>query len=91
MLHVLFQVFFTFVPYYLIAYPSYCSVWKAAGIIALGIGATILEYEVDRQKELFRTTGGNCKIWGKPAKFLVLYIVFYICIFATLNNVGSNP
>ena len=31
-----------------------------------------MNYRVDYEKQLFRTTKGNCRLWGKPAKSLAV-------------------
>ncbi len=65
------QTLYTFSGYFLVAHPSRLSRSEAAGVLALGLAAILLNYAVDAQKEAFRTTGGKCHIWGRPAKFLV--------------------
>lgn len=42
----------------------------AAAILLMGIGGYALFRSVNNQKYLVRRTNGDCKIWGKPAKYM---------------------
>ena len=46
---------------------------EAAAILMFGCVAILLNYMVDLQKEKFKAGGGQCHIWGRPAKFVVSY------------------
>jgi 7-dehydrocholesterol reductase len=45
---------------------------EAAAILLFGCVAILLNYMVDLQKEKFKAGGGQCHIWGRPAKFLAV-------------------
>ena len=47
---------YTFPSYYLVAQPSQCGWFGASIILFLGITSIYFNYDVDRQKELFRTS-----------------------------------
>jgi len=64
------QVFYTFSAYYMVHHQPKTSVAESMAILVFGILAILFNYVTDRQKELFRATGGKCHIWGRPAKFL---------------------
>ena len=57
---------------------------EAAAIFLFGCVAILLNYMVDLQKEKFKAGGGQCHIWGRPAKFVVsfmlltLYVYFFL-------------
>lgn len=53
---------------YLLYHPVHLSTPYAICVLTLGILAYILLRSANQQKDRFRRTGGNCKIWGKPAK-----------------------
>ena len=44
-------------------------VWTAT-LLLVGLGGVYINYEADRQKQEFRQSKGNCRIWGKKAKGL---------------------
>jgi len=64
------QVFYTFSAYFMVSNQPKTSVAESMAILVFGILAILFNYITDRQKELFRATGGKCHIWGRPAKFL---------------------
>jgi len=64
------QVFYTFSAYFMVNNQPKTSVAESMAILVFGCLAVLFNYITDRQKELFRTTGGKCHIWGRPAKFL---------------------
>lgn len=53
---------------YLARYPVSLSGFHAMAILATGVSGYILFRSVNHQKDLVRRTGGNCKLWGLPAK-----------------------
>eukprot|EP00088_Acartia_fossae_P040461 TRINITY_DN42142_c0_g1_i1.p1 TRINITY_DN42142_c0_g1~~TRINITY_DN42142_c0_g1_i1.p1 ORF type:complete len:211 (+),score=3.51 TRINITY_DN42142_c0_g1_i1:295-927(+) len=64
------QVFYTFSAYFLVQNPSKVSNNGAIVIFLFGLGSLFLNYYADYQKELFKTTKGDCIIFGKKAKFI---------------------
>ena len=71
------QIFYTFTSLFMVGHPSKISNFAAFAILIYGLISIMLNYAVDRQKEVFRTNNGKCHIWGRPAKFLVsaLYLI----------------
>ena len=65
------QIFYTFTSLFMVGHPSKISNFAAFAILIYGLISIMLNYAVDRQKEVFRTNNGKCHIWGRPAKFLV--------------------
>ena len=59
----------------MVGHPSKTNVMEAAAILMFGCVAILLNYIADLQKEKFRTSGGQCYIWGRPAKFVVSIIL----------------
>ena len=52
---------------------------EAAAILMFGCVAILFNYMADLQKEKFRTSGGQCYIWGRPAKFVVrVTLLFFL-------------
>ena len=39
--------------------------WSFVATVTFGISMILLNYEADRQRFVFRTTGGKCTIWGR--------------------------
>ena len=44
--------------------------WSCVATILLGIAMILLTYEADRQRLLFRSKNGKCKIWGKEPRII---------------------
>jgi hypothetical protein len=65
------QIFYTHVALFMVGHPSQISNNAAFTIFAYGLVSIILNYAVDRQKEIFRNNNGKCQIWGRPAKYVV--------------------
>ena len=65
------QIFYTFTSLFMVGHPSKISNFAAFAILIYGLISIMLNYAVDRQKEIFRGNNGKCHIWGRPAKFLV--------------------
>lgn len=56
----------------MVAHPSKCGIIESIAIMIVGVLSLLLNYAVDRQKEVFKATkSGKCHIWGRPAKTLV--------------------
>lgn len=54
---------YTFPAYYLVSHETNCNQFTSVVIIILGLISIYFNYEVDSQKELFRTSNGiNCKV-----------------------------
>lgn len=63
--------FYTFTTYYLVNNPANIG-WVFGGIILLlGLWMIWMNYEVDREKEMFKADN-NLEIWGKPAEYLTV-------------------
>ncbi|GAB6028053.1 hypothetical protein CHUAL_002272 [Chamberlinius hualienensis] len=60
--------FYTFASYYLVSHPSLTRDVTNYTFLILGLLSIYINYSIDRQKELFIETKGDCKFWGKPAK-----------------------
>ncbi|ASQ47493.1 phosphatidylethanolamine N-methyltransferase family domain-containing protein [Legionella clemsonensis] len=56
---------------YLVMHPHPLSHWLAISIFAAGTISILINYLADRQRQLVRTTAGNCKIWGKIPRVMV--------------------
>ena len=65
------QIFYTFASLFMVGHPSKISNFAAFAIFIYGLVSIMLNYAVDRQKEIFRENNGKCHIWGRPAKYLV--------------------
>ena len=65
------QIFYTFTSLFMVGHPSKISNFASFAILIYGLISIMLNYAVDRQKEIFRGNNGKCHIWGRPAKFLV--------------------
>lgn len=68
------QIFYTFASMFMVGHPCQVSSFGAIAIFIYGLVSTLLNYAVDRQKEIFRTNNGQCHIWGRPAKYLVSFV-----------------
>ncbi|XP_066290431.1 7-dehydrocholesterol reductase-like isoform X1 [Branchiostoma lanceolatum] len=55
---------------YLVYNPVELSTFHCLAMWMLGLGGYYVFRAVNRQKDLFRRTDGNCLIWGKPPKYL---------------------
>lgn len=62
--------FYTFSSYYLVTHPPQIPTVVAWIIFLSGIGCILLNYQVDYEKEHFRKTDGQCKIWNKQAEYI---------------------
>lgn len=59
---------------YLVLHPVHLSFGWATVLLGLGGFSITINYLADKQRLLTRTTGGNCKIWGKtPITLLAHY------------------
>ncbi|CAG0919249.1 unnamed protein product [Notodromas monacha] len=63
-------VLYTFSSYFMVAHPPLTSPLISLLIFFVGLSAVIINYAVDREKEIFRKTGGECEIRGEPAKYI---------------------
>jgi len=55
---------------FLVQYPSELSFGMAAAIFALSMTGVVLNYLADRERDVFRATNGQCKVWGQTPKFI---------------------
>ena len=56
---------------YLVHHPHHLGMAWSAGIAVLGVGAVMINYFADRQRQVVRATGGECTIWGKKPRLIV--------------------
>jgi 7-dehydrocholesterol reductase len=63
-------VLFTFPTYFFILHVPSISTTTAWIIFVVGSIAIALEYKVDKEKEEFKKTDGNCIIWGSKAHYI---------------------
>merc|ERR1711915_744161 len=66
------QVFYTFSAYFLVAHPTKVSNPGSLVIFFFGLLSVSLNYMADFQKEKFKESGGDCFIWGRKAKSIVV-------------------
>ncbi|XP_053109799.1 7-dehydrocholesterol reductase isoform X2 [Hemicordylus capensis] len=55
---------------YLVYHPVQLAIGNAVGILLLGLVGYYIFRMTNYQKDLFRRTDGNCKIWGKKPKYI---------------------
>uniref|UniRef100_A0A2D4ITG8 7-dehydrocholesterol reductase n=1 Tax=Micrurus lemniscatus lemniscatus TaxID=129467 RepID=A0A2D4ITG8_MICLE len=55
---------------YLVYHPVQLTTSYAVGILLLGLVGYYIFRMTNHQKDLFRRTDGNCKIWGKKPKYI---------------------
>ncbi|KAL0187941.1 hypothetical protein M9458_015040, partial [Cirrhinus mrigala] len=55
---------------YLVYNPVQLATPHAAGVLILGLAGYYIFRSGNHQKDLFRRTEGNCKIWGKKPTFI---------------------
>ncbi|XP_015279913.1 PREDICTED: 7-dehydrocholesterol reductase [Gekko japonicus] len=55
---------------YLVYHPVQLSTGNAVGILLLGLVSYYIFRMTNHQKDLFRRTDGNCKIWGTKPKYV---------------------
>ena len=61
---------YTFHTRFLVQYPSHLSFGVAAGLFVLSMAGVVLNYAADLERDVFRATNGQTKVWGKPPKFI---------------------
>ncbi|KAJ3308271.1 7-dehydrocholesterol reductase [Blyttiomyces sp. JEL0837] len=61
---------YTLQSHFLVRHPIDLSWPYFALTLAVGLGGYYIFRAVNNQKDLVRSTDGNCKIWGKPAKVI---------------------
>ncbi|MCO5558810.1 hypothetical protein L7F22_012397 [Adiantum nelumboides] len=52
---------------YLVNHPITLGSQAALSIFLAGVACIYINYDCDRQRQVFRRTNGKCTIWGKPA------------------------
>lgn len=62
--------FYTYSSYFLVAQPSLLSTQAAIGVAFLGLACVLMNYRVDYEKQLFRTTEGRCQLWGRDVVYM---------------------
>lgn len=55
---------------FLVLHPSGLSFEAAAIIFAVGLAGVALNYAADRERDVFRASGGTALVWGRPAKVI---------------------
>jgi len=63
--------FYTFTSYYLVTNPPIVSDLYSLCVLFAGLLCTYLNYDIDLQKQIFKGTGGECKIWGTKPNYIV--------------------
>jgi 7-dehydrocholesterol reductase len=59
---------------YLVSHPIQLNVWLGLAMLMLGTISILINYLADRQRQLIRSTHGNCKIWRKkPVTTIATY------------------
>ena len=56
---------------YLVHHPHHLGMAWSTGIAVLGVGAVMVNYFADRQRQVVRATGGECTIWRKKPRLIV--------------------
>ena len=56
---------------YLVQHPILLSPLKTILLIIGGLVCVWINYDCDRQRQEFRATDGNCKIWGKSPEYII--------------------
>ncbi|KAJ7531615.1 hypothetical protein O6H91_14G051300 [Diphasiastrum complanatum] len=51
---------------YLVKHPNTLGLSSSLAILFAGLLCIYINYDCDRQRQLFRATNGKCRIWGKP-------------------------
>ena len=80
MIYLNLQSLYTFTAYYMVGNPRPRASYPESLAVIL-FGCMAIHYISDRQKEIFRATGGKCHIWGRPAKFIVSFSQLYMLDF----------
>ena len=55
---------------FLVQNPSGLSLEVAAVIFAVGLAGVALNYAADRERDVFRASGGTSLVWGRPARII---------------------
>ncbi|MBP2400932.1 DUF1295 domain-containing protein [Streptomyces syringium] len=55
---------------YLVAHPRSLPWWETTLLLTTGLTALAVNYSADEQRQRVRRTGGDTRIWGRPAKTL---------------------
>jgi len=61
---------YTFHTRFLVQHPSGLSFPAAAALFALSVAGVALNYAADRERDVFRATGGKCRVWGKEPRYI---------------------
>ncbi|XP_037072649.1 7-dehydrocholesterol reductase-like [Pollicipes pollicipes] len=62
--------FYTYSTCFLVRHRSLLNDTQAGLVLALGLAAVALNYRVDLEKQRFRRSTGECRLWGRPATFV---------------------
>mmetsp|Transcript_35314 Transcript_35314/g.68080 ORF Transcript_35314/g.68080 Transcript_35314/m.68080 type:complete len:503 (+) Transcript_35314:64-1572(+) len=55
---------------FLVLHPSGLSIGSATFLFVLSLLGVVLNYAADRERDVFRATGGKCRIWGKEPNYI---------------------
>ena len=55
---------------FLVLHPSGLSFAEALALFVLSLTGVLLNYAADRQRDVFRATNGQCRVWGKPPVYI---------------------
>jgi len=58
---------------YLVNHPYQFNTWIALLIFSAGLMSILINYFADRQRQLVRLSGGNCRIWGKEPRVTIAH------------------
>lgn len=55
---------------FLVQHPSGLSFVAALALFVLSMTGVVLNYLADRERDVFRASGGKCKVWGRDPKYI---------------------
>jgi len=62
---------YTFHSRFLVQHPSKLSFPVALALFVLSMVGVALNYAADRERDVFRASGGKCRVWGKDPRYIV--------------------
>lgn len=61
---------YTFHSRFLVQHPSGLSYAAALSLFALSMAGVLLNYAADRERDVFRASKGQCKVWGSKPRYI---------------------
>lgn len=61
---------YTLATFYMTTHPADLSPLATAALLAFGVGALLVNYLADRQRQRVRLTGGRTTVWGRPPRLI---------------------